>query len=421
MFFFGRGAQGSPGSGSQGAQGEDGGVGGYFAVFEFDVSTNVGEHPGEQKLRGSGGAAGTSWTSFIFDDADLNSFQPSSLISGLHTAGSLVMVYNGDYSAYRYLTTTNWNIFSGYLGFSGTAVAGDGTFTAGERVYLSMVPKGAQGFQGDQGSQGNQGSQGDQGFQGSAGFQGSQGDIGFQGSQGFQGFQGEVGMQGAVGAQGFQGDVGLQGSQGLKGDQGDTGLQGSVGQQGAQGFQGDVGLQGLKGEQGFQGDVGLQGTGGGTGLQGFQGDTGLQGLQGFQGDIGLQGNQGFQGDIGQQGSQGFQGDVGQQGFQGAVGDPSDRRLKTNIESYVSALDLLDSMRIYSYEWNDKAPPELVGKGEVGLIAQELDPIYNAAVIHGAQDEEFLRVNYAKLVPLLVRAVQELRQEVRRLSTGNMGS
>ena len=91
------------------------------------------------------------------------------------------------------------------------------------------------------------------------------------------------------------------------------------------------------------------------------------------------------------------------------------RLKTNLFKLVSGLDVINQLNVYAFDWNDKAPKELVGKKDTGLIAQEVQKIYDAAVIR-RNDEEFLRVNYAKFIPFLLKAIQELTERVAALET-----
>lgn len=90
-------------------------------------------------------------------------------------------------------------------------------------------PAGPQGQTGPQGPQGEMGLQGPAGIQGPQGDTGPQGIPGPQGPQGDMGLQGPVGPQGATGAQGPQGDTGPQGPVGPQGAQGPQGPQGPAG------------------------------------------------------------------------------------------------------------------------------------------------------------------------------------------------
>ena len=124
---------------------------------------------------------------------------------------------------------------------------------------------------------------------------------------------------------------------------------------------------------------------------GVQGATGAQGLSGLQGV---------------QGPQVPQGPIGKTGATGNTGTLSDTRLKTNLLKLVSGLDIINQLKVYAFDWNEKAPKELVGRKDIGVIAQEVQKIYDGAIIR-RDDEEFLRVNYAKFIPFLLKAIQEL--------------
>ena len=63
---------------------------------------------------------------------------------------------------------------------------------------------------------------------------------------------------------------------------------------------------------------------------------------------------------------------------------------------------------------------MVGKKDIGFIAQELDEVQNDYGIEEYLDivlksnPEKLEASYSKLVPVLVKAVQELSDEVKKL-------
>ena len=91
---------------------------------------------------------------------------------------------------------------------------------------------------------------------------------------------------------------------------------------------------------------------------------------------------------------------------------SDVRLKKNIADSQSASAKIDQIRIVSHGW--KHDDEVV---EFGTIAQELHAIAPQAVIKGDDNdviEKTWAVDYSKLVPMLIKEVQELRQRVATL-------
>jgi len=87
---------------------------------------------------------------------------------------------------------------------------------------------------------------------------------------------------------------------------------------------------------------------------------------------------------------------------------SDERLKKNIVDAPSAGDKIDAMQVRSFNW--KADDSFQ---EYGLIAQELEAIYDLPVEqHDAEDT--LTVDYSKLVPVLLKEIQDLRKRVATL-------
>lgn len=91
---------------------------------------------------------------------------------------------------------------------------------------------------------------------------------------------------------------------------------------------------------------------------------------------------------------------------------SDARLKMNIIDYPSALDKVLNIRVRQYEM--KSAP---GKKKIGFIAQELQKIYPQAVSGNAEDDVYqqpMGIDYGKLTPLLVKAIQELQAEIEIL-------
>ena len=85
---------------------------------------------------------------------------------------------------------------------------------------------------------------------------------------------------------------------------------------------------------------------------------------------------------------------------------SDERLKHNVTTIDGALDLVNAMRGVRFEDKD-------GNKYVGLIAQELQPVVPEAVV--MHDESgYLAVAYQNLVGVLVNAINELTERVKKL-------
>jgi hypothetical protein len=88
---------------------------------------------------------------------------------------------------------------------------------------------------------------------------------------------------------------------------------------------------------------------------------------------------------------------------------SDARLKDNIVPISSPLDKLTSLSGNTFDWNEDS-----GKTgpDVGVIAQEVLEVLPEAVTR--RDSGYLAVSYDRIIPLLIEAVKELKQEVEDL-------
>jgi hypothetical protein len=107
---------------------------------------------------------------------------------------------------------------------------------------------------------------------------------------------------------------------------------------------------------------------------------------------------------------------------------SDKRLKTKIKNIDSPLEKILKINGVYFNWNEKAK-ELVDKNtekrEIGLIAQEVQSIL-PEIIHQApfdmknvkggslSGENYLTIQYEKIVPLLVECIKELKKEIEEL-------
>lgn len=93
---------------------------------------------------------------------------------------------------------------------------------------------------------------------------------------------------------------------------------------------------------------------------------------------------------------------------------SDRRLKKDITSLTGVLDKLQSVNGVSYTYNDTAKE--VGltdeSVQIGVIAQELEQVYPELVKHNANG--FKSVAYDRLTAILIEAVKELTERVKKL-------
>ena len=104
---------------------------------------------------------------------------------------------------------------------------------------------------------------------------------------------------------------------------------------------------------------------------------------------------------------------------------SDERLKDFKGKIDNALDKVDQLNGYYFEWNDVAKGLDGGKSfkegmEVGVSAQEIEKVLPEVVTEAPivkienLDVDYKTVYYDKIVPLLIEAIKELRAEVKKL-------
>jgi hypothetical protein len=89
---------------------------------------------------------------------------------------------------------------------------------------------------------------------------------------------------------------------------------------------------------------------------------------------------------------------------------SDYRLKEDLKEFNNSLSIVDSIKIYDFKWKDR------DERNYGVIAHELQEVLPYTV-YGEKDglgqnEEIITqgVDYGKLVPVLVKAIQELKAQ-----------
>ncbi|WP_254560986.1 tail fiber domain-containing protein [Dyadobacter diqingensis] len=91
---------------------------------------------------------------------------------------------------------------------------------------------------------------------------------------------------------------------------------------------------------------------------------------------------------------------------------SDQRLKENIHATKFGLEALKTVKVYDYNFKADSKKKL----STGVLAQELHKVYPQAVTVGGADAKAnpWQVDYSKLVPMLVKSVQELNEKVESL-------
>ena len=103
---------------------------------------------------------------------------------------------------------------------------------------------------------------------------------------------------------------------------------------------------------------------------------------------------------------------------------SDKRLKTNIQLIENPLDKIGKLSGFTYNWNDKAAKLAnydTNESLIGVFAQEVQAVLPEAVKLAPFDndgnnksisgENYLTVQYEKIVPLLIEAIKEQQKQI----------
>jgi len=92
------------------------------------------------------------------------------------------------------------------------------------------------------------------------------------------------------------------------------------------------------------------------------------------------------------------------------GATSDANLKTIVGNIPNALDKINSINGVQYYWNERAKAIGIDSDnlQLGVLAQEVQQVAPEAV---SEVDGSLRVNYDKLIPLLIEAIKELKKKV----------
>ena len=95
---------------------------------------------------------------------------------------------------------------------------------------------------------------------------------------------------------------------------------------------------------------------------------------------------------------------------------SDSRDKKNIEESKYGLDLVESLKPVTFEWEtrDGAKKDVKDLGFIAQDLKEVDDDYLGLVYD--ENPEKLEASYGRLIPVLVKAIQELSEEVKQLKT-----
>ena len=98
---------------------------------------------------------------------------------------------------------------------------------------------------------------------------------------------------------------------------------------------------------------------------------------------------------------------------GTITMSSDRSLKDDIEPLDTedALDEISALRPVAFTWKK------TGVEDMGLIAQEVEPVFPQLVTHGGADET-LALKYTSLIAPMIASIQELKKRDNEIETEN---
>ncbi|HJP19090.1 MAG: hypothetical protein CMD96_03515 [Gammaproteobacteria bacterium] len=95
---------------------------------------------------------------------------------------------------------------------------------------------------------------------------------------------------------------------------------------------------------------------------------------------------------------------------GAAGALSDIRHKKNVRSITdSALSIMANLRPVTYEWKKPVDSGMEGT-QIGFVAQEVEKVLPDAVLTQDDEEQTKGLKYNEFIPLMVKAIQELKTE-----------
>tara|TARA_R100000900_G_scaffold58259_1_gene47094 strand:- start:90 stop:1790 length:1701 start_codon:yes stop_codon:yes gene_type:complete len=97
---------------------------------------------------------------------------------------------------------------------------------------------------------------------------------------------------------------------------------------------------------------------------------------------------------------------------------SDKRDKTNIEDSNYGLDIIEKLKPVTFDW-DMRDGGKVGQKDLGFIAQDLQEVDNDYLkLVYSENPDKLEASYGRLVPVLVKAIQELKSEIKEIKECN---
>lgn len=93
---------------------------------------------------------------------------------------------------------------------------------------------------------------------------------------------------------------------------------------------------------------------------------------------------------------------------GSLMQNSDRRLKKDIYPLSNSREIIDQLSGYTYFWKESHHPS---RKQIGLIAQEVQAVLPELIQE--DDEGLLKLDYISLIPVLVEAIKEQGELIRK--------
>lgn len=90
---------------------------------------------------------------------------------------------------------------------------------------------------------------------------------------------------------------------------------------------------------------------------------------------------------------------------------SDERLKANVTPILDGLNKIGEIQGYEYDWIENEHHTNTGH-DIGVLAQEIEKIAPEAVT--TRENGYKAVRYEKLIPVLIQAIKELNDKVKKL-------
>jgi len=94
---------------------------------------------------------------------------------------------------------------------------------------------------------------------------------------------------------------------------------------------------------------------------------------------------------------------------------SDKRFKNNLKPIEKALEKIEEVGGYEFDWNEQLKFEHGYEGhDIGVIAQEIEAI--APELVQTRENGYKAVKYDKIIPILIQAIKELSAKVKELES-----